>query len=76
MKELTCWMTIEIMGAKTRFVEVEGAKAKIAFKPMWCCLLSSQAEYIIQKKYKASSSKWYCNFATKSFLFWSSLLIA
>jgi len=51
MKELTCWMTIEIMGAKTRFVEVEGAKAKIAFKPMWCCLLSSQAEYIIQKKF-------------------------
>ena len=48
------------------FVEVE---AKIAFKPMWCCLLTSQAEYIIQKKYELSNTKWYCNYATKLFLF-------
>jgi hypothetical protein len=27
---------------------VEGKKAKIAFKPTWCCLFSSQAEYTIK----------------------------
>jgi hypothetical protein len=63
------------MEAKTPrdFLEVE---AKIAFKPMWCCLLMSQAEYITQIKYEASISKWLLQLPHKIVPFWSSLLIA